>query len=82
MRFDIVNNPLFRASRKRLVEFTHLPTLVRRIRRSPDVAATTRYDHSLTHCYDVDWTVKTRRGIVLEVAAMNCLKANESSFEL
>jgi len=62
-RFDAVYNPLFRASRRRLVDYTHLPALVKRIHNMPGVAETTRYDHILTHYYDGDWAVATRRGI-------------------
>jgi glutathionyl-hydroquinone reductase len=74
-RFDAVYNPLFRASRRRMTDYTHLPALVRRIHNLPDVAETTRYDHILTHYYDGDWAVATRRGIVPELPATNCLNA-------
>jgi putative glutathione S-transferase len=74
-RFDAVYNPLFRASRRRLTDYTHLPALVRQIHSLPGVAETTRYDHILTHYYDGDWAVATRRGIVPELPATNCLKA-------
>lgn len=75
VRFDAVYNPLFRASRRRLVDYPRLPALVRRIHDLPGVADTTRYDHILTHYYDGDWAVATRRGIVPELPATNCLKA-------
>lgn len=74
-RFDAVYNPLFRASRRRLADYTHLPVVVRRIHDLPGVAETTRYDHILAHYYDGDWAVATRRGIVPEPPATNCLKA-------
>jgi putative glutathione S-transferase len=76
-RFDAVYNPLFRASRRRLADYKRLPVVVRRIHDLPGVAETTRYDHILTHYYDGDWAVATRRGIVPELPATttNCLKA-------
>jgi putative glutathione S-transferase len=74
-RFDAVYNPLFRASRRRLADYTHLPALVRRIHNLPGVAGTTRYDHILTHYYDGDWAVATRRGIVPELPATHCPNA-------
>jgi len=64
VRFDAVYNPLFRASRKRLVDYPCLLTFVRRIYDLPGVAETVRFDHILTHYYDGDWAVATRRGIV------------------
>lgn len=73
VRFDAVYNPLFRASRRRLVDYPHLPTLVRRIHGLPGVAETLRYDHILTHYYDGDWAVANRRGIVPELSAVNWL---------
>jgi glutathionyl-hydroquinone reductase len=75
VRFDAVYNPLFRASRRRLTDYTHLPAQVRRIHNLPGVAETTRYDHILAHYYDGDWAVATRRGIVPELPATNCLNA-------
>jgi glutathionyl-hydroquinone reductase len=75
VRFDAVYNPLFRASRRRLADYPRLPALVKRIHNLPGVAGTTRYDHILTHYYDGDWAVATRRGIVPELPATNCLKA-------
>jgi putative glutathione S-transferase len=75
VRFDAVYNPLFRASRRRVADYARLPALVRRIHSLPGVAATTRYDHILTHYYDGDWAVATRRGIVPELPATNCLEA-------
>lgn len=74
VRFDAVYNPLFRASRRRLADYTYLPALARRIHDLSSVAETTRYDHILTHYYDGDWAVATRRGIVPELPATNCLK--------
>jgi putative glutathione S-transferase len=79
-RFDAVYNPLFRASRRRLTDYRRLPTLVRRIHNLPGVAETTRYDHILTHYYDGDWAVATRRGIVPELPATNCLTAASAHF--
>jgi glutathionyl-hydroquinone reductase len=73
VRFDTVYNPLFRASRRRLTDYTHLPALVRRIHNLPGVAETTRYDHILTHYYDGDWAVAARRGIVPELPATSWL---------
>lgn len=73
VRFDAVYNPLFRASRRRLADYRFLPALVRRIHSLPGVAETTRYDHILIHYYDGDWAVATRRGIVPELPATNCL---------
>lgn len=64
VRFDAVYNPLFRASRKRLVDYPRLTRLVKRIHDLPGVAATVRLDHILTHYYDGDWAVANRRGIV------------------
>jgi putative glutathione S-transferase len=67
VRFDVVYNPLFRASRRRLTDYPHLPNLLRRIHGLPGVAETLRYDHILTHYYDGDWAVANRRGIVPEL---------------
>jgi glutathionyl-hydroquinone reductase len=64
VRFDAVYNPLFRASRKRLVDYPHLKRFVGRVYDIPGVAATVRFDHILAHYYDGDWAVATRRGIV------------------
>lgn len=64
VRFDAVYNPLFRAIRKRLVDYPRLAALVRRIHDLPAVASTVRFDHILTHYYDGDWAVARRRGIV------------------
>jgi putative glutathione S-transferase len=75
VRFDAVYNPLFRASRRRLADYPRLPALMKRIHNLPGVAGTTRYDHILTHYYDGDWAVATRRGIVPELPATNCLNA-------
>ena len=73
VRFDAVYNPLFRASRRRLTDYPRLPALVRRIHDLPGVAETLRYDHILTHYYDGDWAVASRRGIVPELPAVNWL---------
>ena len=72
-RFDAVYNPLFRASRRRIVDYRHLPNLLKRFHALPGVAATLRYDHILTHYFDGDWAVATRRGIVPELAATSLL---------
>jgi glutathionyl-hydroquinone reductase len=64
IRFDAVYNPLFRASRKRLVDYPQLRGFVRRVYDLPSVADTVRFDHILAHYYDGDWAVATRRGIV------------------
>ncbi len=73
VRFDAVYNPLFRATRRRLIDYARLPALVRRVHELPGVAETLRYDHILTHYYDGDWAVASRRGIVPELAAANWL---------
>jgi putative glutathione S-transferase len=73
VRFDAVYNPVFRASRKRVVEYPYLPNLLGRIHDLPGVAETLRYDHILKHYYDGDWAVATRRGIVPELPAGNWL---------
>jgi glutathionyl-hydroquinone reductase len=64
VRFDAVYNPLFRASRRRLVDYPQLTGFVRRVYDLPGVADTVRLDHILMHYYDGDWAVATRRGIV------------------
>ena len=66
VRFDGVYNPLFRASRRRLVDYRHLAALIRRIYDVQGVADTVRFDHILTHYYDGDWGVARRRGITPE----------------
>jgi putative glutathione S-transferase len=71
VRFDAVYSPLFRASRKRLVDYPLLTSLVKRICDLPRVAATVRLDHILTHYYDGDWVVASRRGIVPHMHAVN-----------
>jgi glutathionyl-hydroquinone reductase len=73
VRFDAVYNPLFRASRRRVMDYPHLPNLLRHLHDLPGVAETLRYDHILTHYYDGDWAVATRRGIVPEPPALNWL---------
>jgi putative glutathione S-transferase len=75
VRFDAVYNPLFRASRKRLVDYPHLPNLLKRIHALPGVAETLRYDHILAHYYDGDWAIATRRGIVPEPPAAHWLNS-------
>jgi putative glutathione S-transferase len=74
-RFDVVYNPLFRASRKRIMDYSHLPALARRFHDLPGVAETLRYDHILKHYYDGDWAVINRRGIVPELPATNWLNS-------
>jgi putative glutathione S-transferase len=64
VRFDAVYNPLFRASRKRLVDYRGLAAYVGRIHQLPGVADTVRFDHILMHYHDGDWGVANRRGIV------------------
>jgi putative glutathione S-transferase len=64
VRFDAVYNPLFRASRRRLVDYLCLSAFMRRVHDLPGVAETVRFDHILMHYYDGDWAVATRRGIV------------------
>jgi len=64
VRFDAVYNPLFRATRKRLVDYPLTSRLVFRIYSLPGVADTVRLDHILMHYYDGDWAVAARRGIV------------------
>jgi glutathionyl-hydroquinone reductase len=71
VRFDGVYNPLFRASRRRLVDYPGLAALVRRLYALPGVADTVRFDHILTHYYDGDWGVATRRGITPEAPAVD-----------
>lgn len=73
VRFDAVYNPLFRASRRRIIDFAHLPHLLRSVHALPGVAATLRYDHILIHYYDGDWAVANRRGIVPELPAPSWL---------
>jgi glutathionyl-hydroquinone reductase len=66
VRFDAVYNPLFRATRKRLVDYRRLAAFVKRVHDLPGVAETVRLDHILAHYYDGDWAVARRRGIVPE----------------
>ena len=68
-RFDAVYNPLFRASRKRLADYPNLSALTKRFHALPGVAQTLRYDDILSHYYDGDWAIATRRGIVPELPA-------------
>jgi putative glutathione S-transferase len=75
VRFDAVYNPLFRASRKRLVDHPQLTAYVKRIHGLPGVADTVRLDHILTHYYDGDWAVAARRGIVPEPPAIDWRQA-------
>jgi putative glutathione S-transferase len=72
-RFDVVYNPLFWASRRRVMDYSHLPGFLRSFHGLPGVAGTLRYDHILTHYYDGDWAVANRRGIVPELPATNWL---------
>lgn len=71
VRFDGVYNPLFRASRKRLVDYRGLALLTKRIYGLPGVAGTVRFDHILAHYYDGDWGVASRRGITPEAPAID-----------
>lgn len=71
VRFDAVYNPLFRATRKRLVEYRRLAAFVKRVNELPGVAETVRLDHILMHYYDGDWAVTSRRGIVPEAPETN-----------
>lgn len=71
VRFDGVYNPLFRASRKRLVDYRGLAWLTRRIYDLPSVAETVRFDHILTHYYDGDWGVACRHGITPEAPTID-----------
>ena len=63
-RFDAIYNPLFRASRRRLVDHPRLAAFAARFADLPGVGATIRMDHILRHYHDGDWGVATRRGIV------------------
>ncbi len=78
VRFDAVYNPLFRASRKRLVDYPQLTRFVKRVYDLPGVAATVRLDHILTHYYDGDWAVANRRGIVPHMHAVNWITSAPS----
>jgi putative glutathione S-transferase len=64
VRFDAVYNPLFRASRKRLIDYPRLSAWTRRVYDLPGIAETVRFDHILAHYHDGDWGVSCRRGIV------------------
>jgi glutathionyl-hydroquinone reductase len=64
VRFDAIYNPLFRASRKRLVDYPRLAAYVGRVYGLPGVGDTVRFDHILMHYHDGDWGVANRRGIV------------------
>jgi len=81
VRFDSVYNPLFRASCKRLVDYPRLTAFVRRMYDLPGVAETVRFDHILTHYYDGDWAVASRRGIVPCLPAMNWLSSSRRAYE-
>jgi putative glutathione S-transferase len=74
-RFDAVYNPLFRASRRRIVDYRHLPALVKQVDDLQGVAETLRYDHILTHYYDGDWAVVTRRGITPELPLVSWMNS-------
>jgi glutathionyl-hydroquinone reductase len=67
VRFDAVYNPLFRASRKRLVDYPRLAAFVWRVHELADLADTVRFDDILVHYNDGDWAVARRHGIVPEV---------------
>jgi len=71
VRFDAVYNPLFRASRRRLVDYPRLAAYVMRLYEVPGVASTLRLDHILAHYYDGDWAVACRRRIVPEAPAVD-----------
>lgn len=71
VRFDAVYNPLFRATRKRLVDYPRLKAYVGRLHAVPGVAETVRLDHILPHYYDGEWAVATRHGIVPEAPAVD-----------
>ena len=71
VRFDGVYNPLFRASRKRLVDYRGLARLTKCIYDLPGVAETVKFDHILTHYYDGDWGVPSRRGITPEAPTID-----------
>jgi putative glutathione S-transferase len=64
VRFDAVYNPLFRATRKCLMDYPRLTAFVGLVYEIPGVAETVRFDHILMHYYDGDWAVATRRAIV------------------
>ncbi len=71
VRFDPVYNPLFRATRRRIVDYPLLATYARRIHDLPGIADTVRFDHILTHYYDGDWAIAARRGIVPDPPAVD-----------
>jgi len=73
VRFDAVYNPLFRASRRRVVDYLRLPNLLRNLHHLPGVAETLSYDQILTHYYDGDWAVAKRHGIVPELPTASWL---------
>jgi glutathionyl-hydroquinone reductase len=73
VRFDAVYNPLFRASRRRLVDYPMLAAYVRRVYELPGVAGTVQLHHILMHYYDGDWAVASRRGIVPDAPAVSAL---------
>lgn len=79
VRFDAVYNPLFRATRKRIVEYPLLAAYARRIHDLPGVADTVRFDHILTHYYDGDWAVAVRRGIVPDLPAADYRRCHAST---
>jgi glutathionyl-hydroquinone reductase len=71
VRFDAVYNPLFRAARKRVVDFPGLSGFVWRVHELPGIAETVRFNDILMHYYDGDWAVAQRRGIVPERPAVD-----------
>jgi putative glutathione S-transferase len=78
VRFDAVYNPLFRATRKRVVDYPLLAAFVKRINDMPGVADTVRFDHILTHYYDGDWAVAVRRGIVPDLPTADFRRCHSS----
>jgi glutathionyl-hydroquinone reductase len=78
VRFDAVYNPLFRATRKRIVDYRLLAAFVKRINDLPNVADTVRFDHILKHYYDGDWAVAVRRGIVPDPPEADYLRCHSS----
>jgi glutathionyl-hydroquinone reductase len=64
VRFDAVYNPLFRATRRRIVDYPQLASFVGRVYQVPEIADTVHFDEILMHYYDGDWAIACRRGIV------------------
>jgi putative glutathione S-transferase len=76
IRFDTVYNPLFRASRKRLVDYPRLSAYTARVYGLPGVAETVKFDHIMVHYHDGDWGVANRVGIVPELPAVDFRSRN------